>query len=58
MKAYEEGKEPAKRKSEGPKLKIHLGMATIFGSLVGDKEQTVYWATLDWALSGLFHTWC
>lgn len=41
MKAYEEGKEPAKRKGAGPELKAHLGMPTTFGSLVGDKEQTV-----------------
>lgn len=42
MKAYEEGKGPAKGKGAGPELKAHLGMASNFGSLAGDKGQAEY----------------
>lgn len=42
MKAYEEGKGPAKRKGAGPEFKAPLGMASHFGSLAGDKGQAEY----------------
>ena len=56
MKAYEEGKGPAKREDVGPELKASLGMTMSFGSLAANKRQAVYWATLERILSGLFHT--
>lgn len=42
---------------QGLDVKAHVGMATSFGSLVGDEGQAVHWALLQKTLSRPFYTW-